>query len=221
MNAISFGNYLREKRKARGFTLIELGEMSGLSQPYLSQIENGKKGIPSPEVLRNLSKALGESHTELMIRAGHLKSGEVNGYEAKDKDGTIHGVLDFRDITFKEFLSSDGEDKRRIENKYAALLDYKPLGYEHYVELINDDNIASMEWMNELTEDIQRAIDNRYKTANQDYEDYIDNRYKMSAYLDLKNYLTINEISYNNYPLDLQDRQRILGMLAFLFPDMK
>lgn len=68
-----FGGYLREQRKKKGLTLVELSEKSGVSQPYLSQIENGKGGIPSPEILFKLTSPLGLTHAHLMIKAGHIQ----------------------------------------------------------------------------------------------------------------------------------------------------
>ncbi|MBD7966249.1 helix-turn-helix domain-containing protein [Fictibacillus norfolkensis] len=71
MDAAEFGAYIKTLRKNNGFTLIDLGEQTQLSQPYLSQIENGKKGIPSPEILRKLAEPLGVSYINLMEKAGY------------------------------------------------------------------------------------------------------------------------------------------------------
>ncbi|MGD9537982.1 MAG: helix-turn-helix domain-containing protein [Alphaproteobacteria bacterium] len=45
-------------RKYRGLTLVQLAEKCGLSQPYLSQLENGQKEATTG-TLRKLAKALG------------------------------------------------------------------------------------------------------------------------------------------------------------------
>ncbi len=44
------GARVRELRKARGWRQIDLAEHSGISEPYLSYVESGKKEI----CLRNL-----------------------------------------------------------------------------------------------------------------------------------------------------------------------
>lgn len=67
-----FGEYMKGIRKFAGLTLAELGEMVNLSHSYLSQIETGKKSIPSPDVLRKLADALGVTYQELMVKAGHI-----------------------------------------------------------------------------------------------------------------------------------------------------
>lgn len=72
MDANEFGNYLRSLRNAKGLTLTQLGNLIGYSNPYLSQIENGLKGIPAPELLKKLSGPLGVTYEELMVLAGHL-----------------------------------------------------------------------------------------------------------------------------------------------------
>lgn len=69
------GEYLKAQRKKQGLTLVELSKKSGVSQPYLSQIENGKGGIPSPEILFKLTNPLGLTHAHLMIKAGHMQLG--------------------------------------------------------------------------------------------------------------------------------------------------
>lgn len=73
MSPEDFGKYIKELRKRMGLTLIDLSLASSVSQPHLSHIENGKRGIPSPEILNRLSGPLGVTHAELMVKAGHVK----------------------------------------------------------------------------------------------------------------------------------------------------
>lgn len=83
---MSFGEYLKKLRKAKGMTLIELAEGSGwCSHSYLSQIETGKRDCTnvSPEVIRGLSDALGVTHIGMMIKAGYLTEEEVLIYRRK------------------------------------------------------------------------------------------------------------------------------------------
>lgn len=42
LDVVKFGEFIRKKRKERGYNLTQLSEKSGVSHPYLSQIENGK-----------------------------------------------------------------------------------------------------------------------------------------------------------------------------------
>ncbi|MGG1601236.1 MULTISPECIES: helix-turn-helix domain-containing protein [Paenibacillus] len=67
----NFGQYLKSIRKAAKFSMAVLAEKSGVSQPYISQIERGERG-PSPEILKKLAAALNISYAELMLKAGYV-----------------------------------------------------------------------------------------------------------------------------------------------------
>src|SRR6187401_499468 len=67
----SLGEYLHEQRVAAELSLRQLAEQTGVSNPYLSQIERGLRR-PSAEVLQALAKALQISAESLYVRAGLL-----------------------------------------------------------------------------------------------------------------------------------------------------
>src|SRR6187455_1507745 len=78
----SLGEYLREQRVAAELSLRQLAEQTGVSNPYLSQIERGLRR-PSAEVLQQLAKALRVSAETLYVRAGilNLDDSEVRSVE--------------------------------------------------------------------------------------------------------------------------------------------
>ena len=78
----SLGDYLREQRLSAQLSLRQLAEQTGVSNPYLSQIERGLRR-PSAEVLQQLAKALRVSAETLYVRAGilNLDDGEVRSVE--------------------------------------------------------------------------------------------------------------------------------------------
>jgi transcriptional regulator with XRE-family HTH domain len=78
----SLGDYLREQRLGAQLSLRQLAEQTGVSNPYLSQIERGLRR-PSAEVLQQLAKALRVSAETLYVRAGILDphDGEVRSVE--------------------------------------------------------------------------------------------------------------------------------------------
>jgi transcriptional regulator with XRE-family HTH domain len=86
VNAVAFGKDLKQLRLSRGLTLNMLVDLSGVSQPYLSNIENGKKGFPSPDTLRKLSRALEVPFIEMMIHAGHITESEVQEWISGSKN---------------------------------------------------------------------------------------------------------------------------------------
>ncbi len=74
----TLGEYLREQRMNAKLSLRQLAEQTGVSNPYLSQIERGLRR-PSAEVLQQLAKALRISSETLYVHAGILdpEEGEV------------------------------------------------------------------------------------------------------------------------------------------------
>ncbi|SCW87194.1 Transcriptional regulator, contains XRE-family HTH domain [Paenibacillus tianmuensis] len=70
---MDFYDQLRDMRKLKGFTIRELADRSGVSAAYISQLENGNRGVPSPDVLMKLSEGLNIPYTELMQIAGYLE----------------------------------------------------------------------------------------------------------------------------------------------------
>jgi transcriptional regulator with XRE-family HTH domain len=65
------GAYIREQRESAQYSLRQLASVSGVSNPYLSQIERGLRK-PSADVLQQLAKALQISAETLYIQAGLL-----------------------------------------------------------------------------------------------------------------------------------------------------
>lgn len=97
---MDIGKYLKDLRKEKKLTLVELSSKSGVSNPYLSQIENGKF-VPSPEILKRLAGPLGVLHSDLMLKAGHLTQKE---HKDREWDEVLYGsdseeiVKQLRDI---------------------------------------------------------------------------------------------------------------------------
>ncbi|WP_186320977.1 helix-turn-helix domain-containing protein [Bacillus mycoides] len=67
-----FGFYLKKIREEKKLSLRKVSELSSVSNAYLSQLENGKRGIPSPDILKKISQVLGVEYSELMNKAGYI-----------------------------------------------------------------------------------------------------------------------------------------------------
>ena len=65
------GEYLREQRELAQLSVRQLSATTGISNPYLSQIERGLKR-PSAEILKALAQGLRISAESLYVRAGLL-----------------------------------------------------------------------------------------------------------------------------------------------------
>jgi transcriptional regulator with XRE-family HTH domain len=86
------GAYIREQRESAQYSLRQLASVSGVSNPYLSQIERGLRK-PSADVLQQLAKALQISAETLYVRAGLLDGEQGAAAEESEKDATRTGVL--------------------------------------------------------------------------------------------------------------------------------
>lgn len=67
------GSCIWAARKAVGWSLRQAEEASGVSNAYISQIENGTMPKPSPGVLLKLANAFKLPYQQLMELAGHLR----------------------------------------------------------------------------------------------------------------------------------------------------
>lgn len=65
------GAFLKEQRQGAQLSLRQLAERTGISNPYLSQIERGLKK-PSAEILQSIAKGLRISAEQLYVHAGLL-----------------------------------------------------------------------------------------------------------------------------------------------------
>ena len=82
LNVGSLGEYIREQRRHAQYSLRQLADAAGVSNPYLSQIERGLRK-PSAEILQQIAKALRISAETLYVQAGILDEREEDGLELR------------------------------------------------------------------------------------------------------------------------------------------
>jgi transcriptional regulator with XRE-family HTH domain len=70
--ASDLGSFIRDLRENAQVSVRQLAERSGVSNPYLSQVERGLRK-PSADVLSQIAKALRISAEVLYVRAGILE----------------------------------------------------------------------------------------------------------------------------------------------------
>ena len=105
----SLGEGLKIAREMRKLSLREVEEATGISNAYLSQLENDKVKKPSPHFLHKLSTLYSIDYELLMEAAGYV--------HRKQKDGpkTLAGAA----LRGLESLSSEEEEQVA---KYVAFL---------------------------------------------------------------------------------------------------
>ena len=60
-------NRIRDIRKEKEITLLELSKRTGISVGYLCHLEKGSRSNPSLEVMDKISKALNKSIAEIFL----------------------------------------------------------------------------------------------------------------------------------------------------------
>ncbi|MBM7840647.1 transcriptional regulator with XRE-family HTH domain [Alkalihalobacillus xiaoxiensis] len=109
MRAEEFGLFIRSLRKEKQMTIRQLELYSGVSHSYLSQLENGKKDIPSANVINKISKALKLPQELLMQKAGYIERDQLVDLKQNK----------FQDLTDDEirYLEEQLELFRRLKGK--------------------------------------------------------------------------------------------------------
>ncbi|WP_369354290.1 helix-turn-helix domain-containing protein [Lysinibacillus capsici] len=94
------GQMLKDARKRHSITTSQVAEQVGVSQGYISHIENGRK-IPTPEVLQKISKILEIPFMELMTKAGHIKTFGQSIKELREEKGWTIEELEKETINYE------------------------------------------------------------------------------------------------------------------------
>ena len=77
VNTEYLGRAIASLRTARGMKRMDLKRASGLSYPYIAEIENGSKKSPSLKAIAAIAAALGVSPAELQGSAEELKAADT------------------------------------------------------------------------------------------------------------------------------------------------
>jgi len=111
------GSILKNSRKVLGLSLREAAQRTGVSNPYISQVEAGM--IPAPWILDLLAKGYGLNFEELMVVAGHLRPRAGAGPDADNMvlsaAWDLTGEEKREVISFIQYLVSKRVKKRTDE----------------------------------------------------------------------------------------------------------
>ena len=114
-----FYEQLKSIRKQRGFTIREVAGRSGVSAAYISQLENGQRGTPSPDILQKLSEGLESSYSQLMQIAGYLDPDPVDGAVSK-KPLNLRIFLHENEVVLDGQLLSE-QDKQWLDRMLTVM----------------------------------------------------------------------------------------------------
>lgn len=117
---MGFYEQLRVLRKLKGYTIREVASRSGVSTAYISQLENGNRGLPSPEILKKLSEGLSTPYAELMKLAGYIEDETNTTNSSHSAPINLRRFLQSNEVEFDGILLNK-EDKEWIDRILTAL----------------------------------------------------------------------------------------------------
>lgn len=98
-NRLTFGEWLEIERRKQGLSLAELAAKSDLSASYLSRLEKNTRGIPTVDILRQLSKGL---NIPLYQALSHTT-------EQSDEIPSFSELIENNEFKFRESTASSSE----------------------------------------------------------------------------------------------------------------
>jgi transcriptional regulator with XRE-family HTH domain len=130
------GGRIRDMRRARSFTLVQLAEAAELSHPFLSQLERGLAS-PSMASLERIARALGTSQVELLSvdepRRGREQAPAVSLVRAGDgttgpfSEGTarmlVEGARAFHPMEYRGDNTNYGDRFVHDEDEWVYVLE--------------------------------------------------------------------------------------------------
>jgi SOS regulatory protein LexA len=172
-----FGEYLKQLRNERRLSLRQLEKLSGVSNAYLSLLERGKKGIPSPDILKKIHGPLDVSYDELMEKAGYISSDlrsellpetilAMEGYD--DLNQLIENAADY-------FINSVTHQSKKVKQKYKgyfineAAENYSTINQEELANLLESPRV-----LEQLFADL--TLDEKITFLNIIIKDFVDQK---------------------------------------------
>jgi transcriptional regulator with XRE-family HTH domain len=118
-----FGIVLKQAREVRGLSAVDASRAAGISAAFLSKLENDSVKKPSPQILLQLSDALGVPYAELMRLSGYRVPGESDRAAASTVSSALFAGItdDERDELF-EYLTWYRARRRNSARRSRAVL---------------------------------------------------------------------------------------------------
>lgn len=146
MNILESGKYLKNLRLSRNLTIRQVETYAKVSNSYLSQLENGKGGKPSPEILLKLAPVYKIAVEELMekIWGVEWKNFKYNNFEeyletVLDEDSKNEDIQDYHNIK-SERDRKDYHDMKNIA--YPSKIKDSNAEYDIAIAIAKNKNIS-------------------------------------------------------------------------------
>lgn len=169
------GNFLKETRKDKNIKVVTLAKQVGISQPYISNIENGKRGV-TKELFFKIIYAIAELSP--ITRDVYY---ELELSEEKKEEIYI-------DDTLGEFWDEYYDDIKRDLNGTLDDEDEEAIStfedFESYVQLWNLEDMLTISGYSDFL-DSKYGVDNYTEFGNyQDYSSYTNPEYVQELVFD-------------------------------------
>lgn len=158
-NIAQLGKMIRELRTTNDIKSVEFAKDIGVSQSYISDLENGKKKRPRMEILEKIANYFGGTD-EGMVKYLYIQFLELAGYIA-ERNSIVHQIPKRPEkeiLPLSELIKSlDEEEKKPIQNK-EFILNYKN----------SDDTITTVRSILRKDEDIfdiNTMLQNEFKAV--------------------------------------------------------
>ncbi|MBV8787570.1 MAG: helix-turn-helix transcriptional regulator [Mycobacterium sp.] len=114
--ASDIGSFIRSQRELAQVSVRQLAEKSGVSNPYLSQVERGLRK-PSADVLNQIAKALRVSAEVLYVRAGILEPSDKS--QVRDAIITDSAITERQKQILLDIYASFAQQNESIDEDEA------------------------------------------------------------------------------------------------------
>jgi transcriptional regulator with XRE-family HTH domain len=111
---MTFGERVRDLRKAKNFSQRELADIIGVNFTYLSKIENGKldfASFPSEDTIRKLAEALEADVDELLLMAKKIPP-DIRD-RVIEKPDAFRKLAQLDDAALEKVMREIEEDERK------------------------------------------------------------------------------------------------------------
>jgi len=120
---VNFGEYIKQLRLKRGYSVNELAAKSGVSNAHISRMERGLRSAPSPRIIKKLANTLKANYEEMLSVAGYLPTESGKG-KVFTRNGQIYDLEEVLDenstvkIAGKEVTEEQKARLRQVINIY-------------------------------------------------------------------------------------------------------
>ncbi|MDP8926689.1 MAG: helix-turn-helix domain-containing protein [Actinomycetota bacterium] len=111
---MTFGEQIKELRKAQGISQRELAEQAEIDFTYLSKIENNRMEPPSESVIQRIAGALGANADKLLVLADKFPSDLADALKDHETISALRRSLEGDFSSFEDFKRALG---RRAQPK--------------------------------------------------------------------------------------------------------